>query len=63
MLAAMDGVVTVKDLMRELGYDDNGRAVRAALRKGFPDHPKNSRWDPLSPAQVSFVRRTVNPKR
>jgi len=56
-------VVTVKDLMRELGYDDDGRAVRAALRRAFPDHPKNSRWDPLSPVEVSAVRRSVTPKR
>lgn len=63
MLATMDDVVTVKGLMRELGYDDDGRAVRAGLREAFPDHPKNSRWDPLWPAQVSFVRRTVRPKR
>lgn len=58
-----DDVVTVKDLMRELGYDDDGRAVRAALRRAFPDHPKNSRWDPLSPVEVTAVRRSVSPKR
>lgn len=63
MLTTMDDVVTVKDLMRELGYDDNGQAVRAALRRAFPDHPKNSRWDSLSPAQISFVRESVGPKR
>lgn len=63
MLATMDDDVTVKDLTRELGYDDGGRAVRAALRKGFPDHLKNDRWDPLSPAQVSYVRSTISPKR
>ncbi|GAA1970940.1 hypothetical protein GCM10009776_37410 [Microbacterium deminutum] len=62
MLATMDEVVTVKDQTRELGYDDGGRAVRAALRKGFPDHIKNDRWDPLSPAQASHVRRSVSPK-
>ncbi len=61
MLTTMDDVVTVKDLMRELGYDDEGRAVRAALRKAFPGHPKNSRWDPLSPVQISFVRKSVSP--
>lgn len=63
MLTNMDDVVTVKDLTRELGYDDGGRAVRAALRMGFPDHLKNDRWDPLSPAQVTYVRRSVSPKR
>jgi hypothetical protein len=63
MLASMDDVATVKDLTRELAYDDGGRAVRAALRKGFPDYLKNDRWDPLSPAQVGYVRRSVSPKR
>ncbi|WP_236967665.1 DUF7255 family protein [Microbacterium aurantiacum] len=58
-----DDFVTVKDLMRELGYDDDGRVVRAALRRAFPSHPKNSRWDPLSPDKVSAVRRSVSPKR
>jgi hypothetical protein len=40
MLATMGDGLTVKDLTLELGYDDGGRAVRAALRKGFPDNLK-----------------------
>jgi hypothetical protein len=59
----MDDVVTVKDLTRELGYEDGGRAVRAALRKGFPNHIKSARWDPLSPAQIAYVRTNVRLKR
>lgn len=62
MLAHVNDVTSVKNLMRELGYDDGGRAVRAALRKGFPDHLQNDRWDPLSSEQVSYVRRMVSPK-
>jgi len=54
---ASDGVSTVDALTRELGLTDGGRAVRRLLRAGFPGHLKNAPWDPLSTAQVEYVRR------
>ncbi len=52
-----------KDLAQQLGYDDEGRAVRRVLRQGFPDHPMNSRWEPLSPQQIAFVREHLSSRR
>lgn len=34
--SGVDSVVTLKDLTRQLGYEDGGRAVRAALRRASP---------------------------
>lgn len=48
--------ITVAELTLELGRDDGGKAVRRALREGFPDHVHGSSWDPLSAAQVAHVR-------
>ncbi|MBG6240279.1 hypothetical protein IWX78_003276 [Mycetocola sp. CAN_C7] len=60
--AADDGV-TVNDLTRELGYYDNGRAVRAALRKGLPNHVANLPCDSLTLAQARYVRGNLSPRR
>ena len=60
--AVSDGV-TVTDLARELGYNDKGRAVRASLRRGFPDHVVGRSWDPLSAEEVAHVRVNLSPKR
>lgn len=54
----VDGVVTVDALTHEFGLADGGRAVRRLLRTGFPEHQKGAPWDPLSAAQVAYVRRT-----
>ncbi|NYJ18502.1 hypothetical protein [Glaciibacter psychrotolerans] len=54
---------TVKGLSRELGYNDNGRAVRVLLRKGFPDHIVNLSWDPLSAEAIAHVRANLSPRR
>lgn len=55
-IRTMETVMTPKDLARELGYNDDGRAVRRLLRQGFPDHPKHARWEPLTPGQIGYVR-------
>lgn len=47
---------TTVQLAAELNYQDEGRAVRQVLRKGFPDHPKNAPWEPLTEKQVNYVR-------
>ena len=47
---------TVAELTREFADKDGGRAVRRALRAGFPDHVKGDSWDPLTVAQVAHVR-------
>ncbi len=60
--AVSDGV-TVKDLALELGYNDKGRAVRASLRKGFPDHVVGRSWDPLSAEEEAHVRVNLSLKR
>lgn len=60
--AVRDGV-TVKGLALELGYNDKGRAVRASLRKGFPDHIVGRSWDPLSAEDVEHVRVNLSQKR
>lgn len=60
--ADSDGV-TIRDLTRELGYSDNGRAVRASLRKAFPGHVANLSWDPLSVEEVAHVRASLLAKR
>lgn len=52
----VSNLTTVARLTDELGLDDGGRAVRRALRKGFPDHTRNTSWDPLAPAHVAYVR-------
>jgi len=49
-------VMTVKALALQLGYTDQGRAVRRVLRAGFPDHPSGTNWDPLRPDQAAYVR-------
>jgi hypothetical protein len=48
-----------KELALELGHRDNGRAVRAALRAGFPEHLTGQRWEPLTATQVNYVRAHV----
>ncbi|WP_424708774.1 hypothetical protein [Microbacterium sp. SLBN-111] len=52
----VSNLTTVARLTDELGLDDGGRAVRRALRKGFPDHRGSTSWDPLAPAHVAYVR-------
>lgn len=44
------------ELATQLGYADGGRAVRRILRRGFPEHEKHSRWEPLTASQVNYVR-------
>ena len=51
--------MTVKALALELGYTDQGKAVRRVLRAGFPDHPSSTSWDPLGPDQVAYVRSRI----
>lgn len=51
---------TVTELTRQLGREDGGRAVRKALRTGFPDHPKGESWDPLTSAQVAHVSKMLS---
>ncbi len=50
---------TVESLTRELGLDDRGRAVRRALRHGFPQHERGGRWGILTAEHVAHVRKTV----
>jgi len=50
--------ITIDQLARELGHE-NGNAVRKALRAGFPDHVKGTRWEPLTEEQVDYVRVTL----
>lgn len=59
----METVTAPKDLAQQLGYDDDGRAVRRILRQGFPEHPKHSRWEPLSPTQIEYVRKHLSSRR
>lgn len=47
---------TPGELATQLGYADNGRAVRRLLRRGFPEHERYARWEPLSAAQINYVR-------
>lgn len=47
---------TPAELAVQLGHTDQGRAVRHVLRRGFPEHEKHSRWEPLTTAQVNYVR-------
>ncbi|EQM73040.1 hypothetical protein [Microbacterium maritypicum] len=47
---------TPNELAVQLGYVDGGRAVRRVLRSGFPEHEKHARWEPLTDAQVHYVR-------
>lgn len=54
---------TPVELATQLGYADRGRAVRRVLRQGFPDHEKNGRWEPLTSAQVSYVRAHLRSRR
>lgn len=56
--ATGDCTVTVARFTRELGRD--GRAVRLALRTGFPDHAKGKSWDPLTAAQIAHVRMVLS---
>lgn len=51
------------ELAAQLGYADEGRVVRRLLRRGFPDHERYSRWEPLSTAQVNYVRAHLPPRR
>ena len=53
---------TPRELAAQLGYRDGGRAVRAVLRRGFRDHPKHARWDPLTEQQVNYVRAHIAPR-
>lgn len=50
------------ELARQLGYNDGGRAVRRVLRRGFPTHPKGSRWEPLTTGEVNYVKAHLSPK-
>lgn len=45
-----------RELAEQLGYADGGRAVREILRKGFPEHDKHARWEPLTLAQINYVK-------
>lgn len=47
---------TPGELARQLGYSDGGRAVRRILRRGFSEHPPNTRWEPLTTRQVNYVK-------
>lgn len=61
-LAAELGVgslTTVARLTYDLGLKDGGKSVRRILREGFPDHVRNTSWDPLTSAQVAYVRARI----
>ena len=45
---------TVAGLAAELTRTE--KTVRTTLRAGFPNHLKHSAWDPLSAAQITYVR-------
>lgn len=47
--------ITPKDLARELGHTDDGRAIRHFLRSEHPEHGKYARWE-LTPQQAADVR-------
>lgn len=50
--------ITPRELARELGHDDAGKAgrkVRAYLRSRYTDHQKNASWF-LTPEQADDVR-------
>jgi hypothetical protein len=56
--ASSDCTGTVAELAGELARTN--KAVRRALRAGFPDHTKRSSWDPLSAAQIAYVRMVLS---
>jgi hypothetical protein len=56
--ATGESTATIVQLTRELGHD--GRAVRRALRTGFPDHEKGKSWNPLTAAQTAHVRMVLS---
>jgi len=47
---------TPTELGEQLGYRDQGRAVRRVLRAKFVDHPPHMPWFPLTDEQVNYVR-------
>jgi len=49
---------TVAGLATELTRTD--KAVRKTLRAGFPNHLKNSSWDPLTAAQIAYIRTALS---
>lgn len=46
--------VTPPELARQLGHNDDGRAIRKFLRERYPSHGKWSRWE-LTEEQVQDV--------
>lgn len=58
-MSTLHNVITPGELGRELGHNDGDRpgiTVRRYLRKRYPDHRKNQRWE-LTPEQADDVRR------
>jgi hypothetical protein len=47
---------TPAELGEQLGYEDDGRAVRHVLRAKFVDHPRHTTWSPLTREQINYVR-------
>ena len=43
---------TPSELGAQLGYNDNGRAVRRVLRRKFTDRPPHASWAVLAPGQL-----------
>lgn len=45
LMSTLHNVITPKDLASEIGHTDEGKKVRGYLRKTYPGHFKNQRWE------------------
>lgn len=54
-MSTIHNVVTPKDLACEIGHTDEGKKLRGYLRKTYPDHFKNQRWE-LTPEMVADAK-------
>jgi hypothetical protein len=53
---------TPAELGAQLGYDDDGRAVRRVLRRKYTDRVPHTSWSVLTQEQINYVRAHLDPR-
>ena len=53
---------TPSELGAQLGYDDDGRAVRRVLRRKYRDRVPHTSWSALTQEQINYVRAHLAPR-